>query len=157
MLEANIQPRKLASNRAGAARGFYARRHFAALPESLRPVAGSRALGDSGGRLATLSNVEASCKPWSKISSNTSATSAGRRSTRRKLTPALLNKFVAWAGKAGLTDWKQVELRHLMAFLQHERERALANEPKESAAPAEQRERLSGDRRVAGLLPFRRE
>jgi len=46
---------------------------------------------------------------------------------------ALLNKFVAWAGKQGLTDWKAVELRHLMAFLQHERERALANQPKESA------------------------
>ena len=46
---------------------------------------------------------------------------------------ALLNKFVAWAGKEGLTDWKQVDLRHLMGFLQHERERALANEPKESA------------------------
>ena len=45
---------------------------------------------------------------------------------------ALLGKFVAWAGRTGLTDWKQVELRHLMAFLQHERERGLANEPKES-------------------------
>jgi integrase/recombinase XerD len=45
---------------------------------------------------------------------------------------ALLNKFVAWAGKEGLADWKAVELRHLMAFLQHERERALANQPKES-------------------------
>jgi len=45
---------------------------------------------------------------------------------------ALLNKFVAWAGKQGLTDWKAVELRHLMAFLQHERERVLANQPKDS-------------------------
>jgi len=45
---------------------------------------------------------------------------------------ALLGKFVAWAGKQGITDWKQVELRHLMAFLQHERERGLAHEPKES-------------------------
>jgi integrase/recombinase XerD len=46
---------------------------------------------------------------------------------------ALLNKFVAWAAKQGITDWKSVEFPHLMAFLQHERERALANEPKESA------------------------
>ena len=46
---------------------------------------------------------------------------------------ALLNKFIAWAGKQGLVDWKAVELSHLMAFLLHERERALANEPKESA------------------------
>jgi integrase/recombinase XerD len=45
---------------------------------------------------------------------------------------ALLNKFIAWAEKQGLADWKSVELSHLMAFLQHERERALANQPKES-------------------------
>jgi len=45
---------------------------------------------------------------------------------------ALLNKFVAWAGEQGLADWKAVELRHLMAFLDHERKRALANQPKES-------------------------
>ena len=45
---------------------------------------------------------------------------------------ALLNKFVAWAGNQGISDWKAVELRHLMAFLQHERERALANQPKDS-------------------------
>lgn len=45
---------------------------------------------------------------------------------------ALLNKFVAWAGKQGLTDWKSVELQHLMSFLDHERKRALANQPKES-------------------------
>jgi integrase/recombinase XerD len=45
---------------------------------------------------------------------------------------ALLNKFVTWAGAQGLTDWKSVELRHLMSFLDHERKRALANQPKES-------------------------
>jgi len=45
---------------------------------------------------------------------------------------ALLNKFVVWAEKQGLPDWKSVELRHLMAFLEHERERALANQPKDS-------------------------
>jgi len=45
---------------------------------------------------------------------------------------ALLGKFVGWAEKQGLTDWKSVELRHLMSFLQHERERQLANEAKES-------------------------
>ena len=46
---------------------------------------------------------------------------------------ALLNKFVAWAAKQGISDWKSVEFAHLMAFLQHERERALGYEPKESA------------------------
>src|ERR1035438_3990525 len=45
---------------------------------------------------------------------------------------ALLNKFVAWAGEQDLTDWKSVELKHLMSFLDHERKRALANQPKES-------------------------
>ena len=45
---------------------------------------------------------------------------------------ALLNKFVAWAGEQGLTDWKSVELKDLMSFLEHERKRALANQPKES-------------------------
>ena len=38
---------------------------------------------------------------------------------------ALLGRFTAWAAKQNLTDWKQVELKHLMAFLQHERERNL--------------------------------
>lgn len=46
---------------------------------------------------------------------------------------ALLGKFTAWAAQQNLTDWKQVQLPHLMAFLQHERERPLADEPKESA------------------------
>ena len=45
---------------------------------------------------------------------------------------ALLNKFVAWAEKRELTDWKSVELTHLISFLEHERERSLANQPKES-------------------------
>ena len=46
---------------------------------------------------------------------------------------ALLGKFTTWAGKNGLTDWKQVQLKHLMDFLQHERQRSLANQPKESS------------------------
>lgn len=45
---------------------------------------------------------------------------------------ALLNKFVTWAEKQGLNDWKSVQLKHLIAFLQHERERVLANQPKGS-------------------------
>jgi integrase/recombinase XerD len=45
---------------------------------------------------------------------------------------ALLNKFTTWAQKHGLNDWKAVELRHLMSFLQSERERPLADEPLES-------------------------
>jgi integrase/recombinase XerD len=45
---------------------------------------------------------------------------------------ALLGKFVAWAQKQGLNDWKSVELAHLTAFLQQERERVPADEPKDS-------------------------
>ena len=45
---------------------------------------------------------------------------------------ALLNKFTAWAAEQKIADWNQVELKHLMSFLQHERERALENEPKDS-------------------------
>jgi integrase/recombinase XerD len=45
---------------------------------------------------------------------------------------ALLNKFTTWAAAEKLTDWNQVTLAHLMAFLQHERERGLENEPKDS-------------------------
>jgi len=44
----------------------------------------------------------------------------------------LLNKFVAWAESQTLNEWKAVELRHLMQFLQHERERNLKNQPKNS-------------------------
>ncbi len=44
----------------------------------------------------------------------------------------LLNQFLAWAAAEKLTDWKQVELPHLMAFLQRERQRPLMHEPKES-------------------------
>ena len=46
---------------------------------------------------------------------------------------ALLNKFVNWADNQGIRDWKTVELTHLMAFLQHERERQLGNQPEESS------------------------
>jgi integrase/recombinase XerD len=47
----------------------------------------------------------------------------GQAEHTQKTYAGLLNQFVAWAGKQNLTDWKQVELKHLMAFLQHERER----------------------------------
>ena len=57
----------------------------------------------------------------------------GQAEHTQKTYAALLNKFVAWAAKQEISDWESVELPHLMAFLQHERERALANQPKESA------------------------
>jgi integrase/recombinase XerD len=66
---------------------------------------------------------------------------------------ALLGKFLAWAETQKLTDWKQVQLKHLMAFLQHERARPLADEPKGSA------KRLSGESvylEIAALRAFYR-
>jgi integrase/recombinase XerD len=56
----------------------------------------------------------------------------GQAEHTQKTYAALLNKFTTWAAKQNLTDWKSVELQHLMAFLQHERERPLTDEPKES-------------------------
>jgi integrase/recombinase XerD len=38
---------------------------------------------------------------------------------------ALLGNFVAWADKHGFKDWKDVTLRDLMDFLEHERSRGL--------------------------------
>jgi integrase/recombinase XerD len=49
----------------------------------------------------------------------------GQAEHTQKTYAALLNKFTTWAAKQNLTDWKSVELQHLMAFLQHERGRNL--------------------------------
>jgi len=56
----------------------------------------------------------------------------GQSDNTAKTYAALLGKFTAWATRQNLADRKQVELKHLMAFLQHERGRPLADEPKES-------------------------
>ena len=75
----------------------------------------------------------------------------GQSDNTAKTYAALLGKFVTWAGKQNLTDWKQVELRHLMSFLQHERERNLETEPKDSPR------RLSGESvylEIAALRAF---
>lgn len=45
----------------------------------------------------------------------------------------LLGRFTAWAEKQKLTDWRQVELPHLMSFLRHERERSMENHEKDSS------------------------
>jgi len=56
----------------------------------------------------------------------------GQAEHTQKTYAALLGKFITWAGGQGLTEWQQVELPHLMSFLQHERARSLADESKES-------------------------
>src|SRR5450432_835530 len=77
----------------------------------------------------------------------------GQSDNTAKTYAALLGKFTSWAEKQNLTDWKFVELKHLMAFLQFERARPLADEPKESV------KRLSGESvylEIAALRAFYR-
>jgi integrase/recombinase XerD len=64
---------------------------------------------------------------------------------------ALLKKFVDWAELKGIHDWRAVELKHLMSFLEFERERTLVNQPKDSPR------RLSGESvylEIAALRAF---
>jgi integrase/recombinase XerD len=56
----------------------------------------------------------------------------GQSDNTAKAYAALLHRFSGWAEREGLSDWTQVEFKHLMAFLQHERTRALLNEPADS-------------------------
>src|SRR5262249_33691597 len=56
----------------------------------------------------------------------------GQAEHTQKTYAGLVKQFVGWAEQRGLNDWKQVELKHLLDFLQHERGRTLAHQPKES-------------------------
>ena len=66
---------------------------------------------------------------------------------------ALLGKFTAWAAKQHLTDWKQVQLKHLMAFLQHERTRNLMPVGRASSQAAAEPERSDDGSRGLGRRP----
>jgi len=57
----------------------------------------------------------------------------GQSEHTQKTYAALLKKFTDWAKTQGLVDWKEVEPKHLTAFLLHERERPLINEKEKSA------------------------
>lgn len=50
----------------------------------------------------------------------------GQAEHTQKTYAAQLKRFVEWAGQHGLDDWRAVQLEHLMAFLQHERDRVSA-------------------------------
>ncbi len=66
---------------------------------------------------------------------------------------ALLGKFLRWAEKHQLIDWRAVEFKHLTAFLQSERSRPLVDQPPEST------QRLSGESvylEIAALRAFYR-
>jgi len=77
----------------------------------------------------------------------------GQAEHTQKTYAALLNKFIVWAQKHGVNDWQSVDLRHLMAFLQYERERPMGDQPKEST------QRLSSESvylEIAALRAFYR-
>jgi integrase/recombinase XerD len=57
----------------------------------------------------------------------------GQAEHTQKTYAHLLGKFVAWAEQERLNDWRAVDLRHLMAFLEHERTRPLETEPENPA------------------------
>src|SRR6266480_2733136 len=48
----------------------------------------------------------------------------GQAENTQKTYAALLGKFICWAKTNKIADWRDVQLSHLMSFLQHERERA---------------------------------
>ena len=58
----------------------------------------------------------------------------GQSENTGKTYAALLFRFVDWAQKENLGDWKAIQLSHLMAFIEHERARKLETEPEESTA-----------------------
>jgi integrase/recombinase XerD len=47
----------------------------------------------------------------------------GQSELTQKTYQAQLGRFVAWASDQGIENWQQVDLRHLIAFLEHERQR----------------------------------
>jgi integrase/recombinase XerD len=57
----------------------------------------------------------------------------GQSEHTQKTYKALLDRFIKWATAQKITDWKAVELRHLTAFLLHERERKVENQPEGGA------------------------
>jgi integrase/recombinase XerD len=84
----------------------------------------------------------------------------GQSDNTAKTYAALLGKFVAWAGKNKITDWKSVELKHLMAFLADERSRsAVAGRPpsRTESSPKNSARRLSSESvylEIAALRAF---
>ncbi len=58
----------------------------------------------------------------------------GQSENTSKTYAALLFRFVEWAEQQKLSDWKAVELSHLMTFIEYERSRKLETKPEESTA-----------------------
>lgn len=56
----------------------------------------------------------------------------GQSEHTQKTYAGLLHRFIEWANGQNLFDWKSVEFSHLMSFIEHERARALENQPETS-------------------------
>lgn len=56
----------------------------------------------------------------------------GQAENTQRTYAALLGRFAAWAEKHGLAQWREVQLKHLTAFLLHEQQRRIARTSKES-------------------------
>jgi integrase/recombinase XerD len=83
----------------------------------------------------------------------------GQSDNTAKTYAALLGKFTAWAEKQNLTDWKSVELKHLMEFLQCERARkiSIGRPAKKKSAKKISLRQLSGESvylEIAALRAF---
>jgi integrase/recombinase XerD len=57
----------------------------------------------------------------------------GQSEQTQKTYAVMLAKFIDWAAKNEITDWKSVQFTHLMDFIEHERTRALATAPDDPA------------------------
>jgi integrase/recombinase XerD len=56
----------------------------------------------------------------------------GQAAQTERTYAGILRKFTIWAGSQSLRRWEEVELSHLTAFLTHEQQRQLRNEPGDS-------------------------
>ena len=57
----------------------------------------------------------------------------GQSENTQKTYAGLLGVFIQWAATQGLADWKAVELRHLMSFIEQERQRNLRTDTEKSS------------------------
>jgi integrase/recombinase XerD len=83
----------------------------------------------------------------------------GQSDNTAKTYAALLGKFTSWAGKHGLTDWKQVDLKQLITFLQFERARTtfIGRPPRNESAKKNPSRLMSGESvylEIAALRAF---
>src|SRR4030095_1134121 len=57
----------------------------------------------------------------------------GRSEQTQKTYASLLRRFLDWARKRGIADWRQIQFSHLTGFLQSEHQRPPVHEPENSS------------------------